>query len=622
MPRPTKAKQEMNELKNQLRVPELINVKEDIAEVFDKWLDATIKEAIAKRDERAPRVRKWRRTISGERAVPPVRAGASNISVPLTMWVRVAVRARLTESILHGGRRLLSVLPVPGRREPEDETSSMSISTSMVKLLSAEISNSQGLDGKTAIERTAVEFVDFGGGALKVVPVRDDIRKVRDTKYPIPGGVKWEHISLEDLIYCDGYGTDTQKMPLIGHQYEETWGQLNHWATLGYYDKKAVEEVEAFMSANRKDEPPALRPHDIAELYLDYDIDGDGIQESLLVTWHMGASKRLRVIWNPFPMGKRPILLGQFDVPANATDAIGQGVCEKLEGPQDEVDAIHNIGIEAGKRGAAFLTVMKADTRAEEEFGGDEDITPGDKLVTENPAEDILAVPLGDSRAGIAAISLEEHTRVYVTRIFGLDEAKLGNVESAKRVSASVGMATMQEGRLIIRAAMSSLGAMLTEAAYLTLELWRDRLPEEALLSTLTEAEAEAFRSAVVTVSDVSLRNQYIIRFNSQDAASSNEEKKNELIAINQFLFGFYDRMQQFTMVLSDPNLPPDARKPLLLIVDRMERGIEALLQTLDSIPNPEELLVRVGALKDLLSESSQAVAPFEEQTDLGAGVS
>jgi hypothetical protein len=64
------------------------------------------------------------------------------------------------------------------------------------------------------------------------------------------------------------------------------------------------------------------------------------------------------------------------------------------------------------------------------------------------------------------------------------------------------------------------------------------------------------------------------------------------------------------------------------MIIERMERGIEALLNTVESIPNPEELMVSVSELTDLLAETPTAEAntqpdPLADEAgvgDLGAG--
>jgi hypothetical protein len=406
------------------------------------------------------------------------------------------------------------------------------------------------------------------------------------------------------------------------------------FGNLGHYDATAVEAVKAQGNEDDKLHLPkehSIAEHDLAEIYLDWDVDNDDIREAILITWHIKSKKRLRTVWNPFPDGRRPILIGQFDHPADITQVRGQGVSEKLEGAQDEADAIHNIGIEAGKRGVAHVIVLKEGTRAEEEFGGEDDLLPGDVIITSTPDEDVKSVALGDPKAGLAAIELEEHTRVYVTRILGLDESRMGNVESGKRVTKAVGMATMREGRMIIKAALSSLSHMLSEAAYLTIDLYKRFTPMEAIYSVLDREEAEALIESVFSLSDVSSRSSFLVRINAQDAALIQENKQQEMMILSQALFPFYDRQANLIMQLASPELPPAAKKPLLMLIERMERGMEALLNTVDSVPNPEELLVKINELTKLLEATEGPPAIPEEPVqegdspslvgDLGAGV-
>jgi hypothetical protein len=622
-----------------VRVAPQIDITPVAAQALDLYLSTAIPDAIRKRDEILPRVRKWRQTIAGKRPRQLSRRGASNLSVPLTIWARVAVRARITESLIES-TPILSVEPVPGRDPIESRESSQTTAKAIGTFLTSQILSARALDGRNTVNKLAAEIVDLGTSAMKVVPRLDSVKKIGPTMtdpgakprlVPLPGDVRWEHISYLNLLYTDGYGTNTQEMPFIGHQFKQAWSEISTFASLGHYDRTVVEQIHGAAAASENQKPEALQNHDLSELYMDWDVDGDGIQEAILVTWHNTARKRLRTVWNPYPDGRRPVLIAQFDLPGDITNVAGQGVSEKLEGPQDEVDAIHNIAIEAGKRGVAHILVVREGTRAEEEFGGDTDVLPGDIVITSTPDEDVKPIPLGDPNAALAAIQIEEHTRMYVTRILGLDESRVGNVESGKRVTAAVGMATMREGRMIIKAALTSLADLLSEASYLTLDLYKQQVPVEAIRTALDPESAQALINTVFSLTASTARNAFLIRVNAQDAAIIQDNKKQEMLIINNALFPFYDRMMQAVIQIADPNLPPAAKRGLTLIVERMERGIEALLNTVESIPNPSELLVRIGELQQVLEQSgAPALAdPGDEETaadslvgDLGAGIS
>jgi hypothetical protein len=616
----------------------MIKVKPEISKELDDYLEMAVKDAIQHRDELLPRVEKWRRSLSGVRALQTfTRQGASNISVPLLIWARVAVRARLAESILDNPS-LVYITPVPSSRESSNK-SNTTIANNLAKFISAEIWNERGLAGRTATEKFIAEMVDLGASCIKVVPNQDVVKKLSPrfdlgTEEPriVPsrGRIKWDHVSLLNLLWKDGYGTDTQAMPFIGHQFVRRWSQIKSFANIGHYDKQAVAEVEKSYKTTKSNEPISLREHDIAEIYLDWDIDGDDIEESIVVDWHISGRKRLRTNWNPYPEGTRPILVGQFDLPPDIDDLRGQGLSDKLEGPQDEVDAVHNITIESGKRGAAHIIVLKANSRAEEEFGGEQDVLPGDVIVTDNPAEDVVVVPLGDSNAAIAGLQMESYTKGYAQEILGLGPAQTGQLQTAQRVPSSLGQSVMSEGRMPIRAALTSVSRVLTEATYLTFDLYKQYVPIAALEAALGPEDAATLISSVFSLDDASIRSSFLIRVNAADAALEASERQRELSMLGQILFPYYDRLQQLIVTISSPELPPLAKKPLLLLVERMERGIEAMLNTVESIPGPEELMVRIGELTGMLNESGDLLSPTSTGPnapedslvgDLGAGV-
>jgi hypothetical protein len=184
---------------------------------------------------------------------------------------------------------------------------------------------------------------------------------------------------------------------------------------------------------------------------------------------------------------------------------------------------------------------------------------------------------------------------------------------------------------MIIKAALSSLSHMLSEAAYLTIDLYKRFTPMEAIYSVLDREEAEALIESVFSLSDVSSRSSFLVRINAQDAALIQENKQQEMMILSQALFPFYDRQANLIMQLASPELPPAAKKPLLMLIERMERGMEALLNTVDSVPNPEELLVKINELTKLLEATEGPPAIPEEPVqegdspslvgDLGAGV-
>lgn len=583
---------------------------------LERWISDSLPKLISRRERNANKIKKWRMTLSGKRMRPAPRQDASNISVPLTLWAASAARARLDEGV-HSDP-LATIEPAPGTTERLSRLgfTAEQVATDLRTFFDQEYRNPYRLDALSQARKIIAETANYGTSALKVYIEEDQVRLVAPTgdqtepeMFYVPGQPKWEYISYSDLIYWRGYGADTQRMPYVGHEFDTTWSDMTLKGSTGVYRKDPVRAVAAhYVEQEPQVEMPyALRKHPIAQLYLEYVVDDSiGLPVALMVDFHVRARKLLRVAYNQTPEGVRPIWITQFDENPDPREAEGQGVCEKLEGAQDETDAVHNIGIEAAKRAAAFLTALKFGSSAADELGG-APVLPGDKVTTENPKEDIVTVPLGDARAVQVASAVEDRSRLYVFRILGLDESRLGQVESGKRVPASLGLSIQREGRYPIAHALSSFGRVFTEAAYITFELYKQAVPEQALRAALPEQSANILLQTVFTTMAPRAREAFIINVHAQDAAASEEAKKQELVFLTQFLFGFYDKLVQYGQMAV--GLPPELKAIMVSILSKLEKSVKTLLAHMESIQNPSDVVPEVAKMIEQLDSVGAQIA-------------
>jgi hypothetical protein len=352
----------------------------------------------------------------------------------------------------------------------------------------------------------------------------------------------------------------------------------------------------------------AFQTHECDRIYFDYPLFDDGLPVALVGYRQTERGVLLGLRYSFIPDGVRPITLYNFDRNPDVTSPEGQGVCEKLDNVQDETDLIHNLGVESAKRAIAHVIVLRDGSGAEEEFGGDVPILPGDHITTERPEEDVAAVPLGSPEGMQAALAQEANALRYVMRLLGLDESALGNVESGKRVPASLGLEIKKDSRVITSHAIANFGSVQSEKVYLTLSLWKLRLPEDTLRACLGPEAARLLKTSVFTASDVDIRSRFLITFNATDAAATEEARKQQLLVVGQYLQGFYDRLVRYAQMAAQ--LPPPLQRALLDIMQKMENGTRALLNSIDAIPNPEELLPAVADLSAALSQMGQVAAP------------
>ena len=605
------------------------NISDEKWAEVERWLESCAKDAIASRKSRNDDKRRvWRMTLAGERAVPRMRRDQANMSVPLTVWASAAVRARVRAGTIESDP-LIVVTP---NQTVDMGGDAGKAARNLVTFYTAEFRNPRALGGQEACDKAIATFVPMGMAGYKVHIEPDRVRWVFDavagglTKLTQRGRVRHDFIAPDDLIYPLGYGTDAQAMPFIGHQFEWTWQDLLTMRESGYVDADAVAKVagQGVTSGGMASEGgvvnviggsvhAAYETHGCDELYFDYPLFDDGLPVACCAYRHTKMGTLLGLRYSYAPKGFKPIWIFNFDMNPDVTSPEGQGVCEKLMNVQDETDLIHNLGIESAKRAIAHVIVLREGSGADDDFGGDVPLLPGDHVTTERPDEDFKAVPLGSPEGMQAAIAQEANSLRYVMRLLGLDESALGNVESGKRVPASLGLEIKKDSRVITSHAIANFGQVMTEITYYTIELLRLRLPEDTLNAAVGPEGAALLKQSVFTASDFDLRSRYIINFNATDAAATEESRKQQLLVVGQYLQTFYDRVIQYAQLAMQ--MPPPLQAALMDILQKMENGTRALLNTIDDIHNPDDLLPKVADLAAAIQQAGAMMPP-------GAGAS
>lgn len=593
----------------------LIKIGDDVRKRLTGWLTGELSKMDRRRQETARDLDRWEKVLRGKSPRPSFRPGMSNVSVPLTMSADTAIRARLNLGTLR--QRPFVTIGAAGERKRVTSTGEVNLADTGKKLarfVESQVFATRGLNGKRALRTSIASAVRAGTGGWVV----QDNPPMWVNVAPAPGGdgkpqrvlrrggVRWVPIKFRDMLYYDGYGADpdgVNEMPFVGYRVRKTWGDIKAWEAHGYYYPGTADRVnEVIAREDRADPsttPAALRNHNVDELYMDYDVDEDGRLESVVVDWHHDAHYVMRVSWNQF--GRRPIVAHQLDLNADPDEFQGQGVPAKLDGVQEEVDDVHNIGIEGGKRAAASGLVVKKDSSAEAELGEDEALVPGFMVAADDPKEDVVRVELGNPEAITAVAILEERVWNYIPRLLGIDPTSIGNVQAAKRVPGGLGMSIKREGRLVSEDSLASLGAAIEEAIYLTFSAWRRRVPLRELVDVLGEAAAATLTEVVFAKSDREFRDTFKITVNASDPSESREAAQTKLFALNQFLMGFYQQVLAGLGPMSDPKVPPQAKAIIVAVIEKMLNAVHLLLSTIDEVPDPEEVLLTMQEMQEVL---------------------
>jgi hypothetical protein len=585
---------------------------------MEKYIEDAVQRIRARRQRFADMKERIREILEGRNPDPPMRAGASNVSVPLMIWAHANQRAKLSRSFFGHDPPVRIALPGPKDVDRSDE---QTIADHLGDFLVHQLKSVRGLNARATLDAVDADAVNYGSGTWAVIsepprvrhfPPRPGNEAETDAGFRrviTAGRVYWHPIDDDDLYVFDGYYTDVNRMPFVGYRVRKTWADIKQWAAQDHYDPKVVEAVEAFFDSEQRDEaekPAALREHNVLEGYADWDVNKDGFTEPVVFDYHLDACRIMRVGWSQYE-GRRPVVSYQYDLPPRSSDFRGHGLGAKLESAQTEASAIHNIGIEGGKRGIANILIVREGSGVDEEIGADEVVLPGAVYVTSMPAnEAVQSIPLGDPRAAEAAIMLEERNTQYAFRILGHDESGLGQVSSGKRVPARLGVPIMREGRVTTESAMISKANAIEEACYLTFTAMKRNLPERALTQVLGPEGADAIRRIVFSpTDDIDLRDRFIIKVEAKDVSATMESRKQSMLMLSQFLISVYDRLNK--MFLMAKQLP-EAADVQSKIIKKLNNAVRIMLQTADEVDDPTDVLLTSREIDELIAGAGGGV--------------
>ena len=128
--------------------------------------------------------------------------------------------------------------------------------------------------------------------------------------------------------------------------------QLDTKVNQGLYYKDAVDKIKnpdeydevekdrAEISGKELETIEYTKPYKIWELWTRFDVDGDGEEDEIVITFHQDSLQILRAIYTPLFSGRRPFTVFKGYPTEFSSD--GEGICEILEKLQMQIDTLEN----------------------------------------------------------------------------------------------------------------------------------------------------------------------------------------------------------------------------------------------------------------------------------------
>lgn len=469
--------------------------------------------------------------------------------------------------------------------------------------------NPRVLNAENVSDLVVRDMTRYGLGAFKVVKHIDQLKSgtydpekgkwVADKEnITVYTGPRWFYVSARDLVWLDGYGQDVDEQRIIGHVTKKTWSNMQGLVNLGVYDPKAIEEIKSYKSQSdpneSMDSTMERDDYDVLHLWLSYDIDGDGIDEHLLIDYHIETETILRTSFYPFR--RRPMFVVRLRS-KRGTSFNGMGIPELLKATQTQIDHINNLVIDASKAGSKYLFLAKLGTKLADLIS-DEDITPGpgDRFVTGNPREDGNTMPMGDPNVARLLIPIAESFRRDANDLVGIGPAQLGDLGAAHRAAFGSIDALLREGLTFTRGASRRYAQVFSEAVIHTFEIWR-RIGGSNNLTYQVLGEDGQWVEKMFAWPE-NLRDTWGVNIAIASPENSPESMVQRNLMLGQFILSWLEKMTQVVMAVGNPEVPEAVKVGFTHLAGVSELVITRIMEHAKDM---QDLTVLLPHLRDML---------------------
>lgn len=268
------------------------------------------------------------------------------------------------------------------------------------------------------------------------------------TVEPYSGPILY-HVPLEDFWIRPAY-QDVNKAPWCGKELHLTWGEIKDMALSGELNPEKIDRLWRHVSTGDMDVPETTRKQEeledlepnerdlfhVHELACRWDVDGDGIDEELIVYFHQPSRTLLRRKHSGFQ--RRPWRVGRFILQEHWF--YGEGLAEMLEHLQEEISTMHNQRIDNATIANLRIILVSRLIKG---------LRPGDRLWSgkvvrvQDVKADVGTLQLGDVYPSTVA---SENIAMQLAReLTGVGEAATGQAQPVTRTTATAQLALLEE---------------------------------------------------------------------------------------------------------------------------------------------------------------------------------
>jgi hypothetical protein len=606
----------------------IIPVEEDKLERFTIWLEQWLYELEASHAEKitewADQEEAYRARVQGKKTFPFV--GACNDVVPLIAMAVDPIHARLDTGIFKSDP-VFSFKPL--KKSVVDYVDPLS--------RWVEYYQKHKLGLRTICSPRLLECAKHGTMVLKTVYDRETYTiKTYDKSWKVVSkevtrfsGPRVAGISLNDFLFPPSY-QHLQDCPIVAERIRTTYWDLkiaqasgkvtNCDKVLGQetLDKTELER-ERETSAKHTGSALADEKLEIFEVWCDYDINGDGLPERLVATYHRPTRTFLQLRYNWYFHQRKPYTVIPYSI---TNDSLyGIGIAEMTKPFQSSITDWERLARDNGYLANIRMFIAKKESGIEQAPR----LFSGRVFHVDDPSKDFIPFAGGD----IYPSTLRERQN-----ILGLAEKRTGvsdyltGRESpivGSRATATSTVALIQEGTKRVEEVLENvrqgLAEVIENCIYIWMQYGLDGLDDLVFGDDDLSVKLKEF---FTTVDADNVAGAFAVSLTTTDAAGNRVVQQQTKLSILQVMMQYLEKLLQAgqAAVQSQQQMPQYSA----LVVEVMtaaRRMFKDLLQTYE-IRNPEDYLPDLEEFINGLAQGQSGagdIAGLIEQLTAGQGV-
>lgn len=582
-------------------VPEVskLKISEDQAVKLLAWVNREMEDGLS---ARYPQEQAWLDNLRQYGQVPltPVRnipvENSPNYEVPLGAEFTDSMYAQILDLIFNI-QPVLTVKPVEADGYPERKDAA----DALQRHVNWGVGNEWDL--RTAANETLLDDVKLGTGVF-YIPFVEAKKKTRVSTVTQRGPLI-QTLSVEDFIMPGGDYGNIQRARWCAMRWYLDQTTLMDQADEEDWDIDGVQAVGMVSWVRNRREllGKSWRSHITPELYeiwriwCYFDIDDDGIDEDLLVTWDRTSRRIVKIEYNGYD--HRPFSAARYQIQGHLF--YGIGVMQMVATFEQEASDIHSYAV-----ANALLANCRFWKAKDGSMPETMKVWPSKVQMMNDPA-DLDAVAMADIYPSMLVMQQFPLT-LASRRVGGMDMISPKAIASS-RTPGITAMSLMQQQNKRFTPAFDEARLAIAEAVRQCLYREQERLlsGDDALEKHLIKVHGEENGVLLInTLKDRDFDEAYAIELTASSTTLNRDvERQNAILLIN-LLGQYYQKVLELVAIVANPQTPEAVRDAAKKIAEAAGSIVYRTLSTFDSVRDPKTFIVDVSDDLEKASDTAQ----------------